>query len=139
MDEVEAVAMGTKVSKNQGETATKKVKAVAAFQLAGKTNKMLKAVNKLNTSASKCISVLGRGTFLLWLFPRPGFSYIWAKCRKNNYVYKINSQFGGKQHQFLGKQLLMFYFLYAAIVLLVQEKGINTVIPLPTIWHSGRL
>ena len=95
MDEVEAVAMGTKVSKNQGETATKKVKAVAAFQLAGKTNKMLKAVNKLNTSASKCISVLGRGTFLLWLFPRPGFSYIWAKCRKNNYVWgKAASIFG---------------------------------------------
>lgn len=60
--------MGTKVSKNQGPTASKKVKAVAAFQLAG-TNTKLKRVAQLAKATSEYISisfmVRKEGTF--WL------------------------------------------------------------------------
>lgn len=49
--------MGTKVSKSQGDTASKRVRAVAAFQLAGKNNKLMRAVdkNKANAAATKSI------------------------------------------------------------------------------------
>ncbi|XP_063951363.1 uncharacterized protein LOC129253865 [Lytechinus pictus] len=49
--------MGTKVSKNQGDTASKKVKAVAAFQLAGQNTKLKRAAQFAKAAASAKVDV----------------------------------------------------------------------------------